>query len=103
MIGLKSRSGVDVETQSRQIGEWVVDRSVPTPKTRAPKKTKYPFAGMEVGESFKVLPMKSDNCRSAANQFCRRHQMTWKFSVGISADEKAAPPFVHVYRCWRVK
>lgn len=92
-----------METQSREIGGWIVDQGVPSPKARAPKKTKYPFAGMEVGESFKVLPPKSDNCRSAANQFVRRKQPTWKFSVGISIDEKTRPPYVHTYRCWRVK
>lgn len=87
----------------RLVNDFVVERGIPSPKARAPKKTKYPFHSMEVGESFVVSPMKSDNCRSASNQFCRRHQVTWKFSVAISVDEKAEPPHVNVYRCWRVE
>lgn len=92
-----------MEAQSREIGGWIVDKGVPSPKARAPKKTKYPFQSMEVGESFIVPPMKSDNCRSAANQFCRRQQPSWKFSVAIAVGERAKPPYVTVYRCWRIK
>ncbi len=84
-----------MEAQSRRVGEWVIDAGVPTPKARAPHKTKYPFSGMQVGESFVLPKKKVDNCRSASNQFCRRHQVTWKFSVGRADEDE--------YRCWRIK
>jgi hypothetical protein len=87
----------------RLVNDFVIERGIPTPKSRAPHKTKYPFHSMEVGESFIVPPTKSDNCRSASNQFVRRKQPTWKFSVAQSIGERAKPPYVNVYRCWRVE
>lgn len=79
---------------TRFVGDWAVDRGVPLPSARAPKKMKYPFREMAVGESFALPIKKADNCRNAANLFCRRNQPTWKFSVN-KVDEKE-------YRCWRV-
>lgn len=84
-----------MEAQSRRVGEWIIDQDVPLPSARAPKKTKYPFAEMEVGESFLIPKKKTDNCRSAANQFSRRHQPEWRFSV-YKENEKQS-------RCWRIE
>lgn len=81
--------------KTRFVQGWAVDRGYDPPNARAPKKMKYPFRTMDVGESFALPAKKADNCRNAANLYCRRNEPTWKFSVSKVSDEE--------YRCWRIE
>lgn len=79
----------------RRVGDWIIENDVPRPGLRKDKDMWYPFPEMHVDESF-VLPIeKADNCRNAANMFCRRNEAAWKFSV-CKINEKES-------RCWRVQ
>lgn len=80
-----------MEAQSK----FIIEKGIPLPNPRAPKKMMYPFREMEVGDSFALPSKKEGNCRNAANLFCRRNRPTWKFSVN-KIDEKE-------YRCWRIE
>lgn len=55
---------------------------------------KYPFAGMQVGDSFAVPPdVKRPAVTVAAMRFGRKHGM--KFTVRQVADK--------TFRCWRIE
>jgi hypothetical protein len=64
-----------------------VDKNIPIP-------VKFPFAGMQVGDSFAVPPdVKRPAVTVAAMRFGRRHGV--KFTVRQVADK--------TYRCWRIE
>jgi hypothetical protein len=64
-----------------------VEKDVPLP-------VKFPFAGMQVGDSFAVPPdVKRPAVTVAAMRFGRRHGM--RFTVRQVADK--------TYRCWRIE
>jgi|SanBayMetagenome_1026888.scaffolds.fasta_scaffold106850_3 hypothetical protein len=64
-----------------------VDKNIPIP-------VKFPFAGMQVGDSFAVPPdVKRPAVTVAAMRFGRRHGM--RFTVRQVADK--------TYRCWRIE
>jgi hypothetical protein len=64
-----------------------VEKDVPLP-------VKFPFAGMQVGDSFAVPPdVKRPAVTVAAMRFGRRHGV--KFTVRQVADK--------TYRCWRIE
>lgn len=64
-----------------------IDKQFPIP-------VKYPFAGMQVGDSFAVPPdVKRPAVTVAAMRFGRRHGM--RFTVRQVADK--------TYRCWRIE
>ena len=74
----------------------LVDKGLPLPEKLKTIRSVYPFASMEVGDSFLVKTKTArDNARSAAYQFCRRHKLTWRFAVLWTHDEQA-------WRIWRV-
>jgi len=64
-----------------------IDKQFPIP-------VKFPFAGMQVGDSFAVPPdVKRPAVTVAAMRFGRRHGM--KFTVRQVADK--------TFRCWRIE
>jgi hypothetical protein len=64
-----------------------VEKDVPLP-------VKFPFAGMQVGDSFAVPPdVKRPAVTVAAMRFGRKHGM--RFTVRQVADK--------TYRCWRIE
>ena len=64
-----------------------IEKNVPVPK-------KYPFAGMQVGDSFAVPPdVKRPAVTVAAMRYGRQHGM--KFTVRQVADK--------TFRCWRIE
>ena len=63
-----------------------VEKNVPIPQ-------KYPFAGMQVGDSFAVPPdVKRPAINVAAMRYGLKHGM--KFTVRLTPDR--------TYRCWRI-
>ena len=64
-----------------------IDKQFPIP-------VKYPFAGMQVGDSFAVPPdVKRPAVTVAAMRFGRKHNM--RFTVRQVADK--------TFRCWRIE
>ncbi len=63
------------------------------PKQRGPK-PKYPFATMEVDDSFKVPPYKLASVRSLAS----RHSVDGK-EFAVRKESKKPPR----WRCWRIR
>lgn len=63
-----------------------IDKGVPLPK-------RYPFAGMQVGDSFLVPDdVKRSAVSIAAHRYGRQHGM--RFTVRLTEDRK--------FRCWRL-
>ena len=63
-----------------------IDKDVPLP-------ARYPFADMQVGDSFAVPPtIKRSSINVAAMRYGRKHGM--KFTVRLTADRS--------FRCWRI-
>ncbi len=63
-----------------------VEKNVPMPH-------KYPFADMQVGDSFPIPPtMKRQTVNVAAMRYGKKHGM--KFTVRLTEDRS--------YRCWRI-
>lgn len=59
-----------------------------------PMGTKYPFAEMEVGDSFDVDPMKGQSAQISGNCYAKRRGYNWKFTCKV-IDKITA-------RVWRV-
>jgi len=58
----------------------VIEKGVPLPALRrAGRKSKYPFAEMEPGDSFFVKDVKASSLHTSALCFAKRHQPAWKF------------------------
>ena len=65
----------------------LIDKNVPLPK-------RYPFEGMQVGDSFAVPPeVKRATVNVAAMRYGRKHGV--KFTVRLTADR--------TLRCWRIE
>ena len=72
--------------------EAKIEKNVPVPKTRG---SKYPFAQMEVGDSFYEPSRQTTHLVSASYTFRRRHNLLdWKF---VARKENYGA------RIWRVK
>jgi len=69
---------------------FVIEKNVPIPP---PGQTKYPWAEMEVGDSFLVPADKGNSAKTAASHFIRRNPGK-KFLSRAEGDE---------LRIWRVK
>ena len=69
----------------------VLSKKIPVPRHG---NTKYPFAEMEIGESFKVETGKGQQCRNAANFFVKNIRSEWKFTVRQVGN---------IERCFRIK
>ena len=69
-----------------------IDKKVPMSDNRVGRKGKYPFAEMEVGDSFFVEDVKSSAIRNLASTTGQR--LGKRFSVRISGDG---------YRVWRTE
>lgn len=71
---------------------YTLESGIPLPKTNRPGRTgsKYPFAQMEVGESFLVgnnskgEPLTQGTIRSALGAFSKRNPDSGKFSVRMT-------------------
>lgn len=70
---------------------YTIIKNVELPKPRC-RKAKYPFAEMEIGDAFDVPVSQSNNARTAAFQYGKRHGGSFT-ARKISAD---------IARCYRV-
>ena len=71
-----------------------IEKGIPVPELRLGRRSNYPLAEMEVGESFaceKPHRAEVNRLRQAAYRYGKRHGK--KFTVRVSGDE---------VRCWRV-
>jgi hypothetical protein len=68
----------------------VIEKDVPLPASA--KWSKYPFAEMEIGDSFVVPRERHEQLRSASSWAGRRHGR--KFTIRIVGEQ---------VRCWRIK
>lgn len=67
-----------------------IEKSVPIPPD---KKTPWPFADMEVGDSFSIPAQSIAKARVAASFYQRSHNVI--LTVRVQPDRS--------FRCWRVK
>ncbi len=70
------------------ITEFKIEKGIELPN---PKETKYPFAEMEVGDSFIFADYTRERMGSAstgANSWAKTKGNGWKFSVRKTADNK---------------
>ena len=74
--------------QARDGGRYQVEKGVPLPENMKGRKSIYPFADMEIGDSFAFEPDRYNTVRRAATYWGGDHGV--KFSVST----------VH-NRCWR--
>lgn len=73
---------------------YILESGIPLPKSNRPGRTgsKYPFAQMEVNESFLVgnnskgVPLTQGTIRSALGAFSKRNPNSGTFSVRMTAD-----------------
>ena len=89
-------------TRPSASGEFQIERNVPLPiKRKSPgARAKYPYAGMDVGDSFHVVPAAGkglDRARHglhcSANAWALRRGNNWKFTVRVEGNG---------LRCWRI-
>ena len=59
-----------------------IEKSIPTPTTRTG--TKYPFASMDVGDSFYAGPRDMEGARVSSYAYANRHNV--KFRTGREGD-----------------
>jgi len=72
---------------------YEINKNVPIPaKNREPGCTKYPFAKMEVGDSFLANTKQTTIC-NAAKGFEHRHGGAYKFATRVEGD---------CVRIWRI-
>jgi hypothetical protein len=74
-----------------------IEKNVPTPNSEGGK-TKYPFAQMEVNDSFFVPNGNANSINSAAGVFRKTKQPTWKFTV-----RKVKENDIKGVRVWRTQ
>jgi hypothetical protein len=74
------------------MSEPKIDKHVPMPSV---SRHRYPFANMNVGDSFVVAYAKRDSVITAASQFVKQHQPAWQFTTRKVGDGEV--------RMWRVK
>ena len=75
------------------MSEFKVDSAVDMPVTRNRTAVKYPFATMQVGDSFEITDNKvAKTVSTSASSYGKRHGV--KFSVRKVSDG--------LWRCWRV-
>lgn len=73
--------------------DFEIESDIPVPATRMRKARTYPFADMEIGDSFAIpADVPHNRVRIAGYQFGRRHNR--KYTVQRVNGER--------YRCWRV-
>jgi len=70
---------------------FVIEKGLTMPEGRSSKESQYPFAQMEVGDSFALSDKDARNASSASAQWGRRRGK--KFSVRKIGN---------TYRCWRL-
>lgn len=89
-------------TRPSASGEFQIERNIPLPaKRKSPgARAKYPYAGMDVGDSFHVVPAAGkglDRARAglhcSANAWALRRGGAWKFTVRVEGNG---------LRCWRI-
>ncbi len=84
------------KSTQRKVGEFVVDKTVPFPGPVHRWKNRWPFANMEIGESFAFPAEDHPKAISAASYYGSRNNM--RFSI-----RKVIEDGVSTYRCWRVE
>lgn len=94
---------------TREVNGFVLEASVPVPTAGVGRPNRYPFEGMQIGESFTVLGEGRANLvRNSAQKFVATHT-GYKFVVRQDRDAANMPLFVtegdtriKIFRCWRV-
>jgi hypothetical protein len=76
-----------------------VEKGIPIPE----KKPKYPFAEMEVGDSFRVDKVDAQKVRVASALYSSRKNQCAKFKIGVSIRTKYETATIEEWRCWRVR
>lgn len=74
--------------------DFKIEIGIPIPPEPEPKKAKYPFAEMEVGDSFRFLGKLKVSVRQAATLYAHRDGSRKEFVVQPEGDD---------YRIWRTK
>jgi len=78
----------------KQLDDLTIERGVPLPgRVAASQKTKYPFAAMDVGDSFRISEAAMRNARNSAYLYAKRHGQ--RFSCRRVSDT--------AFRVWRIE
>ena len=80
--------------KQRMIGEFSVEYDIPIPGGSGSRPTKYPFADMNVGESFAFDKSKLQSVRNNACSYAKRHDGVRFVCRQVAAD---------TWRCWKLE
>lgn len=86
--------------------EIKIESHIPLPASRrGPRKSKYPFAGLAVGQSFFVVDANSNAVHSSVSRFVNGNGEGKKFTVRTTTEFTKESPTVQVpgVRVWRTQ
>ena len=66
------------------MSEFVIEKGVPVPQRKAPP-PKYPFARLEIGDSFEAPPIHAKGAQSAASRY-KKANPGWDFVARKTQD-----------------
>lgn len=71
-----------------------IQKNIPIPNTTAGRPSKYPFADMEIGDSFELRDVPKNTVLNAASSWAKRNKNKRKFCIRYENK---------VTRIWRIK
>jgi len=74
---------------------YLIDKCIPIPPKVKENKSKYPYATMEIGDSFSFAHNQKINVLSAAYGYQRKQENRWDFEYRKIVSNQ--------YRIWRTK
>jgi hypothetical protein len=82
------------KSKQRMVGEFSIEADVPIPGGSGSRPSKYPFADMEIGESFAFDRSKLNSVRNNAGSYAKRHDGVRFVCRQVGTD---------VWRCWKLE